>query len=288
VLVVACIPGLIMQLPTFPSIPHAIAIDLDGTLLNSRTELTGRTRRALERCLEHGIPVIVATSRPARIFNRIFPQDLARRCSYVLMNGALAVGNPPLSGNYRQALPQELLNGILDCARRLDASVRITIEIDGYEFGTNMPTDAATLWQRNSATPDMVLTIEEASKRQPCKVALGGADVVGLAECLAGEFGDSLSVVTNKLDRPILMVTTPDATKPAALRKLLEPHGISLSEVLAFGDDLPDLEMLQACGTSVAMANAFPEVKAACAYHTAGNDEDGVAQVLEVMLGSTQ
>ena len=54
--------------------------------------------------------------------------------------------------------------------------------------------------------------------------------------------------------------------------------------MIAFGDDLPDLEMLQACGTSVAMANAIPEVKASCSYHTASNDEDGVALVIEQML----
>jgi hydroxymethylpyrimidine pyrophosphatase-like HAD family hydrolase len=50
---------------------------------------------------------------------------------------------------------------------------------------------------------------------------------------------------------------------------------------MAFGDDLPDLEILQACGMSVAMANAFPEIKTACSYQTASNDEDGVAIVLE-------
>jgi hypothetical protein len=42
--------------------------------------------------------------------------------------------------------------------------------------------------------------------------------------------------------------------------------------------------MLQACGIPVAMANAFPEIKAVCAYETASNDEDGVAVVLEKML----
>jgi len=54
--------------------------------------------------------------------------------------------------------------------------------------------------------------------------------------------------------------------------------------VIVFGDDLPDLDMLRACGIPVAMANAYPEIKAVCAYETAGNDEDGVAVVLEKML----
>ena len=73
-------------------------------------------------------------------------------------------------------------------------------------------------------------------------------------------------------------------SKLAALCKLLSSQAIPFSNVIAFGDDLPDLEMLQACGISVAMANAFPEIQAACAYHTASNDEDGVAIILEQAL----
>jgi len=73
-------------------------------------------------------------------------------------------------------------------------------------------------------------------------------------------------------------------SKTAALRKLLSSQTIPLNNVIAFGDDLPDMEMLQACGIPVAMANSFPEVKAACLYQTASNDEDGVAMVLEKML----
>jgi len=281
-----------MKLPDFKIPPRAIAIDLDGTLLNNRTELSESNRRALERCIDAGIPVIIATSRPARIFDRIFPRDLAQKCSYVLMNGALAKGNPPLSGTYQQALGTELTEDIVTCALRLDPSVRITIEIDGYEFGTNWygTVDPETLWRRNSATPDMLLTLQEAITRNPCKVALGNTDIFTLAERVEHEFGSSLSIVgakfTNVLSTPILNITHKNATKPAAIQNLLEPHAVSLSDVLAFGDDLPDLDMLRACGTAVAMANAFPEVKAICAYETASNDEDGVALVLERMLGN--
>ena len=81
-----------MNIPKFTKLPGAIAIDLDGTLLNSHTQLSERNWMALEKCIKRGIPIIIATSRPARIFNRIFPQDLAARCSFILMNGALAVG----------------------------------------------------------------------------------------------------------------------------------------------------------------------------------------------------
>jgi Cof subfamily protein (haloacid dehalogenase superfamily) len=276
-----------MNLPDFNTIPRAIAIDLDGTLLDSRTQLSERNRRAIERCILQGIPVIIATSRPARIFNRIFPGDLRGKCSYVLMNGALAKGNPPLSGYVKETLPDEVLRDIIDCVLTFDPQLHITIEIEGYEFGTNWTWDPETLWQRNSATPDMVLSIDEALKRQPCKVALGATDIFLLTQHLSRRFGDSISVVETKIGNPLLNITSTQATKPNTLRKLLASQSISLAEVMAFGDDIPDLDMLKGCGIPVAMANAFPEVKAVCRYQTSSNDDDGVALVLEKMLNRT-
>lgn len=200
------------------------------------------------------------------------------------MNGSLAKGNPPLSGYFKEPLLDTVMRDIIDCALRIDPQTGITIEIEGYEFGANRQWDTTILWERNSATPDMVLTLEEALRRKPCKVALGRTDIFKLAEHIKRQFGDSLSIVTAKIGNPLLNITSRNATKPNALRKLLEPQGISLSEVLAFGDDFPDVDMLQACGISVAMANAFSEVKAVCKYQTASNDKDGVAIVLEKML----
>lgn len=136
-----------MNLPEFKTLPRAIAIDLDGTLLNSQTQLSERNQHALSQCFEQGIPIIIATSRPARIFNRIFPQYLAQKCSFILMNGALAKGNPPLSGYIKENLPSETLRGIIDCALEEDPHIRITLEIEGYEFGTNWYADPTTLWQ---------------------------------------------------------------------------------------------------------------------------------------------
>jgi hypothetical protein len=74
-------------------------------------------------------------------------------------------------------------------------------------------------------TADMVLTIEEAMKRNPCKVALGNTDIFRLGEHLNQRFGDSISVVAAKIGNPLLNVTAKTATKPSALLKLLGPHG---------------------------------------------------------------
>ena len=277
-----------MNLPSFSSPPGAIAIDLDGTLLDSNTQLSARNHTAVKQYSAIGIPVIIATSRPARIFNRIFPRDLAAACSLVIMNGAIAIGNPPLSGYFKEPLPEKVTRDIIDLALKFNSGIGITLELDGYQFAANWvdKADPDTLWQRNSATPDMVLSIEEALSQQPCKIALGGpgTDILKLSDKLNYSFGDTISVIPSLLAIPLLNITTAQASKPSALRKLLTPNGISLEEVVAFGDDIPDVGMLKECGISVAVANAFPEVKSVCTYHTASNDEDGVAQVLEEML----
>ena len=278
-----------MNLTKFTKLPSAVAIDLDGTLLNSHTQLSERNRWALEKCIERSIPVIIATSRPARIFNRIFPRDLAARCSLVTMNGALAIGKSPISGQIKQTLPEKTIHEIIKVALEYDPLTRITIEIEGYQFGTNWTWDKETLWQRNSATPEMVFSLEEAIKRNPCKIALSNSNIFPLADTLEKQCGEDISIVSAKyvsaLANPLLNITAKMATKPEALRRLLTPHGISLTDTVAFGDDLPDLEMLQACGIPVAMANAIPEIKSVTRYETASNDEDGVAVVLEQILG---
>jgi Cof subfamily protein (haloacid dehalogenase superfamily) len=275
-----------VKLPNLDHFPSAIAIDLDGTLLNSHAQLSERNHRALEQCLAQDIPVIIATSRPVRTFNRVFPNDLAAGCSLAVMNGAIVMGNPPLSGYFKETMPKEIAQSIIDFALKFDPNIRVTIELDGYEFGANWTTDPATLWQRNSATPDMPLPIEEALLRQPCKIALSGlgTDILKLAEVLTNTFSNTISAIPGLLGNPILNITNPDACKPYALQKLLTPVGISLGEVIAFGDDIPDVGMLKNCGISVAVANAIPEVKSVCTYGTASNDEDGVALVLEAML----
>ena len=263
-----------MKLPNLDRFPSAIAIDLDGTLLDSQARLSPRNHHALERCLAQNIPVIIATSRPVRTFNRVFPKDLAGGCSLVVMNGAIVTGNPPPSGYFKETTPKEIAQSILDLALEFDPNIRVTIELNGYEFGANWTADPTMLWQRNSATPDMVLPIGEAILRQPCKIALGGlgTDILKLAEKLINTFGNTISVIPGLLGDPILNITNPQASKPCALRKLLTPRGISLQEVIAFGDDIPDVGMLKECGISVAIANALPEVKSVCTYYTASND----------------
>ena len=272
-----------MNLPDFDRLPDAVALDLDGTLFNDNEEISPRNRAALERCIEAGIPVILATSRPARLFHRVFPEDLAGKCSYSVMNGAVAAGNHPLNGYYKEPLPENILRKAIDVTLFHYPEVHIVLEIDGFEFGANWTTNPDTLWERNSATPEMLLSVEEAIPKQPSKLAFSGIgeEILPLMDILNANMGDSVSIVPALAWRPILNITCPGVNKASAIHKLISPSGKSLENVVAFGDDLPDMDMLIECGIAVAMGNALPELKEACKYCTASNGEDGVAVVLE-------
>ena len=279
-----------MNLPDFKKAPDAVAIDLDGTLLDSNSVLSRRNRKAIESCIGCGVPVIIATSRSARSSRYILGSELWDICSLVLLNGAITSGSPPLTGSYREILPDETARGIIGCALEFEPEIRITVEVDGYKFGVNWDVDYSILTQRNVATPDMVLSVEESLGLNPSKIALGGIGnrMLELIEPLEKQYGDNISIVYSSYGNPMLMITMAQATKPNALKRLLGSVNSSLDNVVAIGDDVPDIEMLRECGISVAMANAIPEVKAVCTYSTTGNDDDGVAIVLEKVIESVK
>ena len=75
-----------------------------------------------------------------------------------------------------------------------------------------------------------------------------------------------------------------DVSKAGGVKALAEVLGIGLDEVISFGDDYNDIEMIRECGIGVAMGNAPQDIKDAADIITASNDEDGVAIILEKLL----
>jgi Cof subfamily protein (haloacid dehalogenase superfamily) len=277
-----------MKLPKFAKLPGAIAVDLDGTLLNSHSQLSDRNRLALEKCIERGIPVIIATSRSERHMRRVIGDELSCACSLVMANGSNAKGRAPLSGLVRETIPADVATNIVELILKTEPAVRVVIEIDGFDFGCNMQDTPEQLWELNTATPDMVMSVSEAIAKIPTKITVNGfgRDLSAVANKISGQFGSVVSIFPSD-KRTFLQIVNNRTSKLAALCKLLNSQSISIGNVMAFGDDLPDLDMLQACGISVAMANAIPEIKSAAQYETASNDDDGVAIVLEQLLNQS-
>ncbi len=157
---------------------------------------------------------------------RLIGPELARRCSLITLNGALARGAAPLSGALRETIPTAAAWGIVALVQQMAPSARLTVELDGFEFGCSAKLDAATLWQVNSATPDMVLSLEEALARLPTKIAVNGlgSDLSAVACEISTRFGSSVSVVPTA-DMKFLNLPSARASKTAALCHLLRSQG---------------------------------------------------------------
>ena len=97
------------------------------------------------------------------------------------------------------------------------------------------------------------------------------------------ELGLALQVILNK---DAVMVLPAHLNKAAGLRTALEQMGLTLSQVVGFGDAENDLDFLEICGFSIAVANALPAVKARVAWVTPGSRGDGVVEGIEQLLTS--
>ncbi len=264
-----------------------IATDLDGTLLDSTPAVTARTRAALDAARERGIHVVPVTARQP-IGLRAIAADAGFDGWALCSNGAYAVRLDDGRMLFAEELPAETIRSLAEALRAsipdlLFASVRDAGETFVAQHGyaaiaalADHKRDPATMGgvplDQVLAAPSLKFVI-----RHPELAPAALFDTVrslglpGFEVALSGA--------------PFVEVMAEGVTKATGLARLCEHLGIDRADVVAFGDALNDVEMLRWAGHGVAMADAEPLVHDAADETTASNDEDGVAQVIERLLG---
>lgn len=261
-----------------------MAIDLDGTLLDSDGVLSARSRDAVLGLLDRDVRVAVATARPARAVAQLIDARILEAVDLVHVDGAVVDRLGDEHPRHQRPLPEGAARTIADLAAHALPEARVIVELEGWEFGSDRPGTAEELWRYNSATPEMVLPVDAAIERGPVKVAINGihASVDELAELLAAELGDEVRLLQHRIGS-FLSVVAPGVGKRSGVGRLLDNEA-EWGTAAAFGDDYSDIELLEACGFGFAMANAAPEVIAAAPQRALANDDDGVAQILEGLI----
>jgi len=277
-----------LNLPDFRTgTPLAVALDLDETTLASNSRLAERTRAALHSVHDAGLPMVIATSRPARVLPVLVGDDVLEITSLVQMNGTVASGRAGLSGSFRWPIDPADARLCWSIANELAPRARMTLEIDGTRFAVNHDDDINSLWAFNNASPTMVVSFEEAMRIGPAKVSINGLDnnLEELAKTLEKLLSERTAVF-RAASFQFLNIVPRAATKSRAVAALLDTAGISLAGVLAFGDDYVDIDLIRDCGWSVAVDNAVPEIQSLARFGTASNDDHGVAIVLERLVAA--
>jgi Cof subfamily protein (haloacid dehalogenase superfamily) len=274
-----------------------IALDIDGTLLNSKAEVPDANRRAIEAAVARGIEVALVTGRR---FDFALPVAEQIPCSLTMIvnNGAL-VRSKDGTTHVRHLLPKatalDVLRGMPDHRRgaavvfdRPRANQVIYEQIDW-----NDPRRRPYLLRNRDFIAE-VCPLEECLTEDPIQVMYTGtvksiraAEIAlrGHANCA------SFALATTHYERfdfAMLDVIHPRCSKGAALAEWTAQRGLSRDEVMAIGDNFNDLEMLEFAGLPIVMANSVPELKNLGWRETLTNDQGGVAAAIEAYaLGIT-
>jgi len=255
----------------------AIVVDLDGTLLSSKKEVSERSIQALLAAHGKGIRIIVATARPPRSVKLLLPEEIRRISSFIYYNGAM-IACPYTNLSNHQALEQELSASLLDYILQ-DDKVDVSIEVaDQWYAPREFDIDVI---HAVGGMP-IVLPLEQLKLLQPTKII---AAKMANYESLMNRFGDKVRILVT--DRgELIQISHLQVGKELALQQLCQEYKLPLSDVIVFGDDTNDIGLFQTSCYSVAMGNAVEELKQLADEVTSSNDEDGVALVLERLIAN--
>ena len=264
-----------------------IGLDLDGTVLTEKKELTVRTREAISRALAQGVVVLVATGRPWMGV----PEELRHfpGMHYALTsNGARIIDTQTDQVIEEHLLGPDLAQKVLEICGKYDTLQEVYFDGQGYA-----PADKMNCVEKYHKNPSMceymrktripVDDISELVKKENRGLDKVQALFADMNERRAAwkelEAEAGLELVGSL--RYNIEINAAGVNKGKGLVNLGRMLGIRREEIMACGDGDNDIVMLREAGFGVAMANGEEKVKEAADYITLSNEEDGVADVIE-------
>lgn len=256
-----------------------IALDLDGTLLNSQGQVSERTAAALKAAHAAGIVVAPATARWYQAAIRPF-QALGLQVPAIASAGA-DVRAADSSVVEQRMLDGEFATFLADLCDRAGWTATLSTPERAYRRADELPAWAANApeWlkpvtslhgEHLALALSVLAEASTQSEHWPHLEAWAGR--VSLYPAISFN-GDAL-----------LTITAPGVDKGSGLLALCRHLGIEPSQAVAIGDSEVDIPMFRVAGLSVAMADGTDEAKAAAMRLTGSADEDGVAMVIEGLL----
>ena len=273
------------------TVTKLIALDLDGTLLNSDKQLTPENAAALEKAASAGIEIVPATGR----FYLGMP-DFIRALPYVhyviAINGAQIWDVRGKQSIQAAEIPWRRAIEIMEYLDTMP--IIYDCYMDGWGWMTQALYDKAEQYAANIHSLDMIRNLrtpvpelkaclkERARGVQKIQIFFKDTELrEKMLKKLPQEFPD-LVVTTSIVNN--IEINSREATKGVALKKLAAYLGIPTEQTMAFGDDTNDITMLRDAGVGVAMGNANEEVKKAADYVTLDCNNSGVAHAMQHFL----
>ena len=281
-----------------------IASDMDGTLLGDDHKPAPETLAAVQRACDSGIRFMIATGRN-------FPGAMAELkecglvCDYIVSSGA-EVRNPRQQVVAVHPISMELCRTIYEEIKDYPISVTFCTDGNDYKIGTPEEIEESLMLQMHLFFSDLpreelvqtetyqriirsTKTVSDMDELEAAKVPIYKLFLYSEDKGMLGELKQRLEqnkeIAVASSFPTNLEITDVKAQKGPVLKEYIESLGYNMDEVMALGDSLNDLSMIEMdFGATVAMANAEPEVKDAAKYITKSNTEFGVAYAIDRLL----
>lgn len=260
-----------------------VAIDMDGTLLNSEKQISERTRKAIENAKIQGTHIVICTGRILKSA-LYYSESLGLKNPLIACNGAIIV-DEDRNVIYEKALEREKIREISNLAKLEDIYCHF---YDKSNFYSNIRSkEVLKFYNEGSEEVNIAVNvfddIEEIMEVQDLNV---------YKFIFIDNNRDKLNKLREKLDKLGNINTTSswinnieamglNVSKGEALKVLCKKLNIEPEEVIAIGDSENDLSMLKFAGLGVAMENGDKLIKEYSDHITDSNDENGVAKVIE-------
>jgi Cof subfamily protein (haloacid dehalogenase superfamily) len=277
-----------------------LALDLDGTVLDSRGRVPEVNRRAIRAAEDAGVLVTIATGRRFRDARPV-GIDLELNAPMISHNGALLKYSDSLQTVAASLLDVETTREIVRVGKRYGGDALVSADPHGK--GTmlydriskdNLPLQKYLLWSERlhgSEAEESIKHVTDLHDALPDHEVIhisfsgGCGSMETLLNFLKAELDGLVTILPTiypTLDFTLIDILPPDASKGTGVQRLAERNGLQPQNVMTIGDNFNDLEMLEFAGTPVVMGNADPSLlERAEFYTTLSNDEGGVAAAIE-------
>ncbi len=275
-----------------------LVLDVDGTVTNSRHEVTDATCRAIRRVRAAGVSVMLATGRRYRDALPV-AERLEIVEPLVTASGALVKRPGDHATLQRAVFPAGVLEGVLETIVGLGHEPVVYTDSFAAGFDFHCRSLAAAETERAGGFAEYLRRNREVARILPdlherppagafAGFAMGGREPMVVLEATLGErFGNALAVHTIRSPRYeewLCEVAPAGVTKWSGVAAMAAGWGITAAEVCAVGDDLNDLSMVREAGLGLAMGNGRPELQAAADAVVGLHDGSGIEDVAELVL----
>ncbi len=270
-----------------------LALDLDGTLLDSNLNISQKAKNKIEEITKEGVRIILCTGRR---FSTVLPymENLNFSDEIIINNGIIIKNIKTKKTIYSNYLSSDIYQKVISFSKNIKLPILVLVdEYPHYEVCIDVDKDANEYHIEYVEENKKMCRVVDSLNNLPtekiivCSILYKYEALRKIEFSLTQQLNEYINCFTIrniKYKGSSMEVFAKRASKWNALRFLARKYAVQPSEIIAIGDDVNDIEMISNAGIGIAMQNAFDEVKKVADYVTASRDENGVVKAIDKFL----